>query len=238
LPSSFRRALAKQGGGRFRSAHPKSIRSKLGRFARTMDQPPATRYSGYMRLFDDVTIHELLAQPVSLHDDLIENQYDELLKDRDAVQAALAHDRETYLPDDLLVKTDRASMLHALEVRCPFMDHELVQSAAGLSTAQLLGGGPKRMLREAFAADLPTWVFKRKKMGFAVPIGQWFRGQLRSLLHDTLFAADSLASSHFNRATLDRLVQDHDASRADHSQRLYALLMLELWHAGLGKNKK
>jgi asparagine synthase (glutamine-hydrolysing) len=120
-------------------------------------------------------------------------------------------------------------MLHALEVRCPFMDHELVQFAAGLTTDQLLKGGPKRMLREAFADDLPAWVFKRKKMGFAVPIGDWFRAELRPMLHDHLFAADSFAAGHFNTPVVRRLVEEHETRRQDHSQRVYALLMLELW---------
>jgi len=120
-------------------------------------------------------------------------------------------------------------MLHALEVRSPFMDHELVSFAATLTTKQLLKGGPKRMLREAFSDLLPAWVFKRKKMGFAVPIGEWFRGDLRPMLHDHLFAADSFAAAHFNTPTLRRLVDEHERERVDHSQRLYALLMLELW---------
>jgi asparagine synthase (glutamine-hydrolysing) len=148
---------------------------------------------------------------------------------RDPVRAALATDRVTYLPDDLLTKVDRCSMLHGLEVRSPFMDHDLVQFAAGLTTDQLLKGGPKRMLREAFAKDLPDFVFKRKKMGFAVPIGEWFRDSLRPMLHDHLFAADSFAKQHFNMTVVRRLVDEHEQFRIDHSQRLYALLMLELW---------
>src|SRR5206468_7548112 len=147
----------------------------------------------------------------------------------EAVQAALATDRVTYLPGDLLTKVDRCSMLHALEVRSPFMDHELVQFAAGLTTDQLLKGGPKRMLREAFAKDLPDFVFKRKKMGFAVPIGEWFRGELRAMLRDNLFAAGSFGRQHFNMKVVERLVEEHEQQRVDHSQRLYALLMLELW---------
>ena len=134
----------------------------------------------------------------------------------------MATDRVSYLPDDLLTKVDRASMLHALEVRSPFMDHELVGFAAGLTTDQLLKGGPKRMLREAFADDLPAWVFKRKKMGFAVPIGEWFRKELRPMLHDHLFATDSFAAGHFNRNVVERMMEEHETRRADHSQRLYA----------------
>jgi asparagine synthase (glutamine-hydrolysing) len=147
----------------------------------------------------------------------------------DPVRAATATDRAMYLPDDLLTKVDRASMLHNLEVRSPFMDPQLVHFAAGLTTDQLIGGGPKRLLREAFAKDLPASVFTRPKMGFAVPIGEWFRGELRSMLRDHLFASASFARTRFDMATVERLVEEHEQSRADHSQRLYALLMLELW---------
>jgi asparagine synthase (glutamine-hydrolysing) len=78
-------------------------------------------------------------------------------------------------------------------------------------------------------------VFKRKKMGFAVPIGDWFRGELRPMLRDHLFASDSFASQHFNRPVLERLVDEHESHRNDHSQRLYALLMLELWWKTAGR---
>jgi len=92
----------------------------------------------------------------------------------------------------------------------------------------------KVILRDAFAADLPPSVFKRRKMGFAVPIGQWFRGELKSLLHDSLTAGDSFAATHLDRPTIAKILTDHDTEQADHSQRLYALLMLELWwrHSG------
>ena len=125
--------------------------------------------------------------------------------------------------------TDRICMAHGLEARSPFMDHELVQFAAGLTADQLLKGGPKRMLREAFAKDLPDFVFKRPKMGFAVPIGEWFRGELRPMLRENLFASDSFGRQHFNVKVVERLVDEHEGNQVDHSQRLYALLMLELW---------
>jgi asparagine synthase (glutamine-hydrolysing) len=198
-----------------------------------------------MRLFDGDTIQQLVRRETfpgqswgPTHNDAVyfgfgipHRGFSGYEKDRirDDVRAALALDRLMYLPDDLLTKVDRASMLHALEVRSPFMDHELVQFAAGLTTDQLLKGGPKRMLREAFADDLPEWVFTRKKMGFAVPVGEWFRGELRGMLRDHLFATDSFAGQHFNTKVVERLVDEHETGRVDHSQRLYALLMLELW---------
>ncbi|HWE03003.1 MAG TPA: asparagine synthase (glutamine-hydrolyzing) [Tepidisphaeraceae bacterium] len=226
-PMVFRRLLARGAGNS--TGHPKSFGSKLRRFLINIDQPPGARYSGYMRFFDDDAIRELLIEQPKFWPDYVRDEFDANAKKTDFVQAAMAADRVTYLPDDLLAKVDRASMLHALEVRSPFMDHELVSFAAGLTTDQLLKGGSKRMLREAFADDLPPWVFKRKKMGFAVPIGDWLRKELRPMLHDHLFATNSFAAGHFKRNVVERIVQDHEDRFVDHSQRLYALLMLELW---------
>jgi asparagine synthase (glutamine-hydrolysing) len=213
----------------FSGGHPKRLLTRAARFAQSLGHDAATRYDGYLRVFDDPLIREL-APDVQLMFPLRKEAFEIVsLGHPDPVEAALACDRMRYLPDDLLTKVDRCSMLHGLEVRSPFMDHELVQFAAGLTTDQLLRGGPKRMLREAFKNDLPAWVFKRKKMGFAVPIGEWFRGPLRAMLRDTLFAQHAFGRQHFNMNVVQRLVDEHEQERVDHSQRLYALLMLELW---------
>jgi asparagine synthase (glutamine-hydrolysing) len=210
--------------------HPKSRAARAGRFLRSLDLPLAERYASYLRLFDDRTIQEMMGLDPSVEVDIVESVVRAHLEEgATPAEAALATDRVTYLPNDLLTKADRCSMMHGLEVRSPFMDHELVHFAALLTSDQLLKGGPKRMLREAFAHELPDFVFKRKKMGFAVPIGEWFRGELRSFLRDHLFASDSFAKQHFNMKVVNRLVEEHEQSRIDHSQRLYALLMLELW---------
>jgi asparagine synthase (glutamine-hydrolysing) len=232
VPDFVRRAAASTVWQRVPGSHPKSWVARLKRFLRTAEFPDALRrYLDIMMMFPAREMRNLLGARYEVpHQDASLLSYGTKLLTRfDPVQAALALDRVSYLPGDLLTKVDRASMLHALEVRSPFMDHELVQFAAGLTTDQLLKGGPKRMLREAFAQDLPAWVFKRKKMGFAVPIGEWFRGELRAMLRDNLFASDSFASQHFNLKVVQRLVDEHEQQRVDHSQRLYALLMLELW---------
>jgi asparagine synthase (glutamine-hydrolysing) len=230
---------------RLPGSHPKSRIARIKRFIESVGLPSVARYQSLMRLFSGDEIVELL-EPVHAtatsngpthHDRIVwawgtphhrfSGQPGDRLKNE--VVAALAVDRLTYLPDDLLTKVDRCSMLHGLEVRSPFMDHELVELAAQLTEDQLLKGGKKRMLREAFAKDLPDFVFKRPKMGFAVPIGEWFRRPLRAFLRDHLFAADSFARAHFKMPVVERLVDEHDTERRDHSQRLYALLMLELW---------
>jgi len=216
--------------------HPKGRSARIKRFMATAGLPAAVGYAEFLRLFDDTQLERLLEDELLGHvqhsRNWLLNQAEALFGKLEPVQAALAVDRVTYLPEDLLTKVDRASMLHALEVRSPFMDHDLVSFAAEINTEDLLGGAGKhgkRLLREAFSGDLPAEVFRRPKMGFAVPIGDWLRGQLRPMLHDLVLGPSSFASSHFRMPAVQRLVEDHEQQKADHSQRLYALLMMELW---------
>jgi asparagine synthase (glutamine-hydrolysing) len=232
LPSPVRRLAGSRIMQTIPGTHPKSTGARLKRFLLSAgEHDAARRYVNMIRLFDERLLLALVPEwdARGAFDSHVVSYFKLLELQRDPVEAALASDRTRYLPGDLLTKVDRCSMLHSLEVRSPFMDHELVEFAANLTTPELLKGGPKRMLREAFAADLPAWVFKRKKMGFAVPIGEWFRSSLRPMLRDHLFATDSFAAAHFNTAVVRRLVDEHESQRTDHSQRLYALLMLELW---------
>lgn len=242
LPGPLR-AVARLAGRAlpWRGAHPKSPLHRLGRFAASLDEPPGRRYCGYLAIFDAAQIGRLLADPAAGAAPLeaLAAQYEQLRRARcaqDPVRAALALDRAAYLPEDLLAKVDRCSMLHALEVRSPFMDHELVAFAAGLPVPLLIRGGGKRLLRRAFAADLPPDVFAGPKRGFAVPVGDWFRGQLRPLLRDALLGRDSFAAAWFDRSAVEQLIDQHHQRIADHSQRLYALLMLELWHRAHGRS--
>jgi asparagine synthase (glutamine-hydrolysing) len=214
-------------GKRLPGSHPKSPMTRLKRFLATMDRPAGQRYASYLQIFDERAIAELLNEDFAIEarERIVSERFEQLAEKFDVAAAAMALDREIYLPEDLLAKVDRCSMLHALEVRSPFLDHELVHFAAGVSGEFL---ERKRLLKEAFAGDLPSFVFRRKKMGFAVPIGRWFRGSLRGMLRDALLAGDSFASSHFKKSEVERLISEHERGR-DQSQRLYSLLMLELW---------
>ena len=215
--------------------HPKSPLARLKRFGASLTLAAPLRYERYLRLFSPEELSRLygpMRPAPPLNGQVAGRPFDGA---RDVVAAAAALDRATYLPEDLHTKVDRASMLHALEVRSPFMDPRLLRLTSRFTAADLLGGGAKRRLREAFASDLPAFVFRRRKMGFAVPVGEWFRGELRGMLQDLLFAADSFAADHFDGPGLRRLLDDHVRGAADHSQRLYALLMLELWWRGARK---
>lgn len=197
------------------------------RFISSLDLPPAERYESYLRIFDDDLLNELLIEPKPFKSDVAD--VFESFDFKSDVERALATDRVTYLPDDLHTKVDRASMLVALEVRAPFMDHELVELAADLTESQLIHGGKKRMLREIFSPHLPRSVFERPKMGFAVPIGEWFRSSLHDTLHDRLLARDSFARERFKINVVERMLNEHRSEARDHAQRLYALLVLEKW---------
>ncbi|HEY0009863.1 MAG TPA: asparagine synthase (glutamine-hydrolyzing), partial [Tepidisphaeraceae bacterium] len=234
LPLKWLRPLAPI-GRRFSRGHPKATLTRLGRLLQSAGQSPVGRYAGYLALFDEVAVNSLIGDSGST-DTLAEEWAARYTGD--AVTTALAVDRGHYLPGDLLTKIDRASMLHALEVRSPFMDPDLVMHAQTLTRDQLLRGGKKRMLREAFAADLPAEVFTRAKRGFAVPIGDWLRGPLRSMLHDTLLASTSFTASHLNKPLIEEWMAEHDTGRVDHAQRLYALLMLDLWHQSVAQGMR
>jgi asparagine synthase (glutamine-hydrolysing) len=132
-------------------------------------------------------------------------------------------DMESYLPGDLLPKSDIASMAVSLELRAPFLDHRVVE--LGLALPPELARG-KRALKEAFAADLPPEIARRGKTGFGVPLDEWFRGPLRERSEELLLGRDR---GLFRRPVLERLLGEHLDRHADHGHRLWSLCMLELW---------
>lgn len=147
-----------------------------------------------------------------------------------AARRANAVDFQSYLPYDLLTKVDIASMACGLECRAPFLDHELVEFALSLPLEWKLGrGGGKRILKDWAADFLPPEVLNRGKMGFGVPVGEWFRHELRDFLMEKLTAADALCVRLFRPEWLRGLLENHQTGRANYEHPLWALLMLELW---------
>jgi len=136
-----------------------------------------------------------------------------------------------YLPDDLLVKMDIASMAHSLEVRSPLLDHHVVEFAARLPVSmKLRGRTSKYLLKQVMATQLPSAVLDRPKAGFGVPLDDWFRGSLRDTARDVLLGKRATERGYFEPATVRRYLDDHAKGRAQHHARLWSLLMLELWH--------
>jgi asparagine synthase (glutamine-hydrolysing) len=151
---------------------------------------------------------------------------------RDPVTRAMVADILTYLPCDLLVKVDIASMAHSLECRGPFLDHRVVELALAMPLRRKLrlrGGRSKVVLKRAFADLIPPAIATRPKMGFGVPIDRWFRGELKDELRAVLLDPVALGRGWFRPDEVTRLIDEHVDSRRDHAYQLWALLMLELW---------
>jgi asparagine synthase (glutamine-hydrolysing) len=149
----------------------------------------------------------------------------------DLVDTMLDTDVNTYLPDDLLVKIDIATMAYSVEARSPLLDHEVMELAASLPAGYKLGGGvTKRVLKEAFRRDLPDDILDRPKKGFGVPLRHWFRDELRDMPREMLLDPGARTATWLQRGEVERLIDEHRAERADHSLRLWTLLQLETWH--------
>jgi len=140
-------------------------------------------------------------------------------------------DMTNYLPDDLLVKIDRTSMAHSLEVRSPFLDHKFIEFVTRLPTQfKVRGLTTKYLLKEVAKGIIPKQIITRRKQGFAVPIGAWLRHELRDMAYQTLLDPRALNRGYFKRSTIEKILDEHSMSKVDHGKRIWALLCLELWH--------
>jgi asparagine synthase (glutamine-hydrolysing) len=149
---------------------------------------------------------------------------------RSPLALALNHNFGTYLPCDLLVKMDRTSMAHALETRSPFLDTALIDYVSGLPDRYKLRGRiTKYILRRAFSDLLPPAIRRRGKMGFGVPLGTWFRGDLRAYLTDHIAAPGSRITDYVRPDAVSRMLAAHMAGTANHEHELWALLTMEIW---------
>jgi asparagine synthase (glutamine-hydrolysing) len=146
------------------------------------------------------------------------------------VDGANRADLHTYLPDDLLVKVDVASMAHGIEARSPLLDHAFVEWAVGLpEQVKMARGVTKALFKSAMAPYLPAELLRRPKMGFSCPIDHWFRNELKELAYDTLLSRTASERGLFRPDHVRRLLDEHCGNTRDHHPRLWALLMLELW---------
>ncbi len=145
---------------------------------------------------------------------------------RDPLSLVQYLDMKTYLPGDILTKVDRASMAHALEVREPLLDHPLMEWASGLPPHYKLHGREgKYLFKKALEPHLPAEILYRPKMGFAVPLGAWFRGPLRAKVRDAVLSPEMADSGTFDMTVLRDLLDRHQAGEQDYSASLWALLM-------------
>jgi asparagine synthase (glutamine-hydrolysing) len=139
-------------------------------------------------------------------------------------------DLATYLPGDILAKVDAMSMAVSLESRVPLLDHRLMEFLATVpSTFKLRNGSGKYLLQRAMAQDLPGEILTRRKMGFGVPLGAWFRRELRDMARDVLLGSQARERGLFRPSEVESLLATHDSGRRDCSARLWSLICFELW---------
>lgn len=133
----------------------------------------------------------------------------------------------TYLPDDILTKTDRASMFNSLEVRAPFLDRAFAEYAISLPAGlKLLGRRRKHILKRVASRYLPADIINRKKHGFAVPIGLYMRGIFRERCRDVLLSRDNPVAAWFERPTIEAMLAAHLSGRQDFGKKLWSLYVL------------
>jgi asparagine synthase (glutamine-hydrolysing) len=203
----------------------------LSRIRRLGVTLPLEQESRYLALVAYFTAHdgdfgqlvESRAEPLALfRKALAESQT------RSTLERLLAIDTRTYLPGDLLVKMDIATMASSLEGRSPFLDQKVIDFVTHLpARMKMRGGQSKYLLRRLMSGVLPDEVIERRKMGFGVPVGRWMRGPMRSLVEDTLLAMPDRPI--VDRDVVYRIAREHLSGHRDHTARLWSLLMLELW---------
>jgi asparagine synthase (glutamine-hydrolysing) len=210
-------------------------RWKLARIREMLRAPgdrPAQRYAPTIAFFGDGDKAEGYGE--ALRDRVGHSAFDVLARYFAEVPSLAAGanraDIHTYLPDDLMVKVDVATMAHGLEARSPLLDHALIEWAAQVPVEdQLAGGVTKALFRSVMAPYLPRTILTRPKRGFGCPLDHWFRGAIKDLAYDTLLSRAAAERGLFRPRYVRRLLDEHCAFRRDHHTRLWALLVLELW---------
>jgi asparagine synthase (glutamine-hydrolysing) len=147
----------------------------------------------------------------------------------------LYFDQTSWLPDNLLERGDRMTMAASIEARMPFMDHELAAFVSGLSDDwRVRGRTTKRILREAMLRLLPAQILERPKVGFRVPVNEWFRTSMKEYLNDHLLGSESRTRGYYQPQMLRRYLDEHMAGRQNHEKLLWSMLNLEIWHKEYG----
>jgi asparagine synthase (glutamine-hydrolysing) len=148
-----------------------------------------------------------------------------------ALRKILCFDQTSWLPDNLLERGDRMTMAASLEARMPFMDHELAAFVSRLpDKLRVRGRTTKWILREAMQRLLPREILERPKVGFRVPVNEWFRGTMKDYLFDHLTGPDSRTTAYYDNKALTRILAEHVNGRHNHEKLLWCLLNLEIWH--------
>ena len=206
------------------------------RFFATTSLDSADRYAAMVTTFSRAERDRLLTPDFRTESgaddaaDLVTGMFESAEADG-VLHAAMLADLHSYLPGDLLTLADRVSMRHSLEVRVPFLDHPLVElMASAPSHLKVAGWTTKVLMLEAFQGLLPASILRRRKVGFSVPLALWLRTDLRSTMHEILSEAEVRRLGYLRYAEVERIKTEHLAGRANHENKLWALINLVCWH--------
>jgi asparagine synthase (glutamine-hydrolysing) len=201
------------------------------RFISHAPLPLSERYFSWASILNQELIEHIYKPQIYINTKSHFFHYFEKVKDLDSLSQLLYVHLKTCLPGDLLVKIDRMSMANSLEVRCPFLDKNLVEAGMQLpSELKLHGLTTKYILKKAVTGLVPSEIIHRKKHGFSIPLGRWFRSDLRDSITDLLLSSRALSRGYFKEESLKELIALHQNGKKDFGNQLFALMTLELWH--------
>lgn len=236
IPKVLRKGLIETGVGLI--PNPKQFRSRvksLKRFVESGSLNNVERYLGWMSAISPSLKNELLSNEFRTNlngnkpIDVLQKWFDQT-EDLGIVDATMLTDQMTYLPNDLLVKVDIATMANSLEARSPLLDHHIIEFAASLpQNLKVSGKETKSLLKKVAAKLVPKEVIYRRKMGFGVPIGKWLRGEMKDFMKENLLSERFAKRGLFQQNKIAEIIQQHCDQKNDYSTQIWTLLMLELW---------
>lgn len=218
--------------------------SKIAKYIKFSAQPLERRYKGistYENRYKEALYRPefkklLAASNYSQASDFLSHLF-ATTKDKDVLSRMLYFDTKTWLVDDLLIKADRMSMAASLELRVPFLDYRLVEFASKIpSKYKVKNGEGKYILKKMMEGILPNDIIFRKKMGFPTPLKLMFQGDLSKYARDTLTSGTAYLHDFFDKAQIERLLEEHTEGKHDHHRALWQLIVLEEWLQGYRRN--
>ncbi len=235
LPRPLWSIAARLSGGHRSGARIDGARARASRLTQAMLMGSMGRHRVWMSYLNRDDLDQLYTQEfadsvdTSVTGRVLEDAYADSDADNE-LERLLDTDVNTYLPGQLLVKMDIATMANSLEVRSPLLDHRLMETAASLAASDKVRRlTTKHIFKDALRPWLPDHILDRKKAGFGVPLASWFRGELQELPRDVLLDPRSTSRGIFRAKAVSALIDDHLAERRDHSNQLWSLIQLELW---------
>jgi asparagine synthase (glutamine-hydrolysing) len=240
VPRPARSAVAALGRALPRRPGAKTLLSRARRLLVSVDADSIERYSRHVSVFNAAERAELLdpdfraSLDTSRAPGVIAGPW-RAASGTSMLDRLMEVDVNTYLPEDLLVKVDIASMAYSLEARSPFLDPLVMEFAASLRPRDKASLGRKKLLlRSAYRGRVPDSILDGAKRGFGVPLGAWFRGDLQGYARELLLDRTTLDRGYLNESAVRSILDAHAAGEGDRSLQLWALVMLESWHRDLG----